>query len=243
MMAAFVILGLLIMIVSLIITIRSFSELSIRRSHCPGAATSAAENKTENKGIYLDLADPDALNKFINCIREFLFQKDPGGRQEKVILCIGSDRCTGDCLGPLVGSSLQNNNSGKFIVYGTLQSPVHALNLTQYIKQIGERHSQPLIIAIDASLSYNKQDVGKVWINNGALNPGNAVDKQLPAVGDISITGIVNDFQKIHSTRLYNVTGISQFITRGVQAALDYRFVIPYTEAGTEANKEAMSCH
>lgn len=45
-----------------------------------------------------------------------------------VIVCIGTDKCIGDCLGPLVGTMLLE----KFIplpVYGTIKSPMHALNL------------------------------------------------------------------------------------------------------------------
>ncbi len=44
-----------------------------------------------------------------------------------IIVCIGTDRCIGDCLGPLIGSMLEE----KFFplpVYGTIANPIHALN-------------------------------------------------------------------------------------------------------------------
>ena len=46
-------------------------------------------------------------------------------------------------------------------------------------------------MAIDASLG-QKKHLGYVTIGNGALYPGAAVQKELPPVGDIHITGIVN---------------------------------------------------
>ncbi|NSJ87437.1 DUF1256 domain-containing protein [Blautia hansenii] len=49
---------------------------------------------------------------------------------ELVILCIGSDRITGDSLGPLVGHSLSRFSLPHARVYGTLDRPVHALNLS-----------------------------------------------------------------------------------------------------------------
>lgn len=42
---------------------------------------------------------------------------------ELVLLCIGSDRSTGDSLGPLVGHKLSKALAGKLTIYGTLKSP------------------------------------------------------------------------------------------------------------------------
>ena len=49
--------------------------------------------------------------------------------QELVFLCIGSDRATGDCLGPILGYKLTRLPSKDYFVYGTLEQPVHAKNL------------------------------------------------------------------------------------------------------------------
>ena len=46
------------------------------------------------------------------------------GEKTVVFLCIGTDRATGDALGPLVGSYLLKN--GLENVYGTVDEPVHA---------------------------------------------------------------------------------------------------------------------
>jgi hypothetical protein len=42
-------------------------------------------------------------------------------------ICIGTDRSSGDSLGPFVGTYL--NEMGYKNVYGTLDEPVHAMNL------------------------------------------------------------------------------------------------------------------
>lgn len=49
--------------------------------------------------------------------------------QEVVFLCIGSDRITGDSLGPLIGHKLSKEHLSRCIIYGTLNQPVHALTL------------------------------------------------------------------------------------------------------------------
>ena len=49
--------------------------------------------------------------------------------QPVIVMCIGSDRSTGDSLGPLVGYKLSKFTFENVHVYGCLQSPIHAANL------------------------------------------------------------------------------------------------------------------
>lgn len=52
------------------------------------------------------------------------------GRKNKVlVLCIGTDRSTGDSLGPLIGYQLRQRGLKHIHVVGTLNKPVHAMNL------------------------------------------------------------------------------------------------------------------
>lgn len=74
-----------------------------------------------------------------------------------VILCIGTDRIIGDCLGPLAGSMLKKAAGENLAVYGTLENTVHALNLQKINQEIKKKHHGQIIIAIDASLgSYER---------------------------------------------------------------------------------------
>ncbi|MDO4340460.1 MAG: spore protease YyaC [Eubacteriales bacterium] len=149
------------------------------------------------------------------CIRD-----QPPAWSELVFLCIGSDRMTGDCLGPYIGRQLTRCNPRGASVYGTLDSPVHALNLEEYSSLIRFRHPDALVIAIDACLG-QKKHLGYVTIGNGALYPGAGVRKELPPVGDIHITGIVNisgilEQLTLQTTRLSTVISLGDTITRGI---------------------------
>lgn len=89
-----------------------------------------------------------------------------------VILCIGSDRVIGDCLGPLVGHKLSSLlKSSDISIYGTLNNPVHAKNLNTTIKKIRATIRNPYIIALDSSLGTNSH-VGCVTLGKGSLSPG-----------------------------------------------------------------------
>ena len=67
-------------------------------------------------------ASEELASLFSYCI-----QKDGRMFRELVFLCIGSDRITGDSLGPLIGYQLSPYCSRVFHVYGTLDDPVPEL--------------------------------------------------------------------------------------------------------------------
>ena len=112
------------------------------------------------------------------------------GRRQVVFLCIGTDRSTGDSLGPLIGSRLEAEEISNVVVIGTLEHPVHAVNLDRTLEHIEEHYPDAIIIAVDAAVG-RWDHVGLVTLEKGPLRPGLGVRKELAAVGDISITGIV----------------------------------------------------
>lgn len=140
--------------------------------------------------------------------------------EDLVLLCIGSDRITGDSLGPVCGQQFSHMLGVKGFVYGTLSHPVHALNLAETLEMILAHHPLSLLIAIDASLG-SEHHLGYISAGTGPLIPGAGVRKQLPAVGDLFITGIVNqagvfDRFLLQTTRLSTVMTLASAITRGV---------------------------
>ena len=141
-----------------------------------------------------------------------------------VILCIGTDRATGDCLGPLVGSELKNYND-RYKVIGDLKVPVHALNLRATLEDIYAKVDKPFVIAIDASLGTSRH-IGRITLSNCPIAPGKGVHKKLPAVGDVSITGIVNVAGQspslLQSTRLYVVMKLAKCISEALKFSIDY---------------------
>lgn len=144
--------------------------------------------------------------------------------QPLVFMCIGTDRATGDCLGPLVGYKLLNSSLNQFTVLGSLSSPIHALNLNTVIKEVYNVFENPFIVAIDACLG-RKEHIGYVTLSSRGLTPGEGVCKSLPLVGDLSITGIVNESHHsgsllLQNTRLNVVMDLADYIYTGVHHAI-----------------------
>jgi putative sporulation protein YyaC len=137
-----------------------------------------------------------------------------------VVLCIGTDRSTGDSLGPLVGSKLESAKLRHLKVYGTLEEPVHAVNLQETIDQIQNKENNPFILAIDACLGRN-ESIGFISVKEGSLQPGTGVNKNLPAVGNLQIIGIVNvggfmEYMVLQNTRLSLVMKMANIISQGI---------------------------
>lgn len=155
--------------------------------------------------VYYD--EPDAAVLIAQSLRDRLslygnLSKD----RPHVILCIGTDRSTGDSLGPLVGSKVAALNNRDYHVYGTLAEPVHAANLKEKLQEITLRHRNALIFAVDASLGY-PENVGAINVGVGPLIPGAGVNKSLPPVGHLHITAVVNvggfmEYVVLQNTRL-----------------------------------------
>ena len=112
-----------------------------------------------------------------------------------IFLCIGSNRSVGDSLGPLVGTMLKENKA-PFHVYGTIEEPVHALNIELVLTEINRNFSSPLIIPIDASLGDARQ-VGDIYLVEGPLTPGKAIDQALPPLGRHHIRAVVNQLDPL----------------------------------------------
>ncbi|OOM11990.1 spore protease YyaC [Clostridium saccharobutylicum] len=137
--------------------------------------------------------------------------------QDTIIVCIGTDKCIGDCLGPLVGSLL-TENFFPLPVYGTLSYPIHALNIDERLNEIYSKHPNASIIGVDACLG-NEEDIGKIRIRDYAIHPGKGVGKELPEVGIASVIGIVDssdnsEFFFSRSIRLSFIMNMAKTITR-----------------------------
>ena len=117
-------------------------------------------------------------------------------------------------------------SANNFIIYGNLEHPVHAINLAETMERIYQKYEDPYVIAIDASLG-TKEHIGYVTLRQGPLKPGQGIAKNLPEIGDISITGIVNLSGRpgaflLQNTRLCTVMKLVDCITLGINHAEDY---------------------
>ena len=175
----------------------------------------------EEQRVHLD--DSLAMSKLSGHLASLLLNSRK--KNPPVIICIGTDRSTGDCLGPLTGWRLEPLLRRTSIdIFGTIDYPVHAQNLDITLNMLANKYLTQPVSAIDACLG-RVSSVGTVLIKDGPLQPGTGLGKELPAVGDISISGIVNiggfmDLQILQSTRLNLVLKMSQLIAGAIYMAV-----------------------
>lgn len=136
-------------------------------------------------------------------------------KEELTFLCIGTDRSTGDSLGPLIGTMLEECGFNRVI--GTLKHPCDANKLPLIVPSLSERGT---IIAVDACLG-RPENIGAYLVAHGPLIPAQSIGKGLAAVGTYSVAGIVNaispkPYWTLQSTSLYHVMGMAKEITNAI---------------------------
>ncbi|MBB3110907.1 putative sporulation protein YyaC [Paenibacillus phyllosphaerae] len=179
--------------------------------------------------------EPNVTGLLINRLTHLL--ADVPDHARIVVVCVGTDRSTGDALGPLVGTSLSKYRSRYFDLYGTLEDPVHAMNLDDTLQRISRQVRNPYIIGIDACLG-QVSSVGSIQVGTGPVRPGAGVNKELPPVGDIHVTGIVNvggfmEYFVLQNTRLHLVMRMSDVISHSLFSAI-MKTVRPTIPASTQ---------
>ena len=155
----------------------------------------------------------DEISKSIN----LLYNTD-----KPVIICVGSDLVVGDSLGPIVGTKLQKRLEGRAFVYGTLQSPITAKEISIIQAEIKRLHPYSEILVIDAAVG-DTSEIGYVKISKTGIKPGLGVGKELPVIGDVSIIGIVSNKEDKNlnfNTRFSLVYTLACDIVNGVEKAI-----------------------
>ena len=177
--------------------------------------------RTDRKIYYFDSGrdfETEEFARMLHGMIDEIIQEQ--GKRGVLVLCIGTDRSTGDSLGPLIGYKLKEQRVRRIQIMGTLERPVHAMNLEQSLIRIRMKYPNHVIVAVDASVG--RQDhVGCITLGKGALRPGLGVCKDLQAVGDIFITGIVGGYGSydplmLQSVRLSMVMQMADYIRESV---------------------------
>lgn len=164
-----------------------------------------------------DFRSAELAARLYMMIRE---EQEKSRKEQVLLLCIGTDRSTGDSLGPLIGYQLRNYDLKHIQVLGTLNRPVHAMNLEDTLGLVEQYYRDHLVIAVDASVGMNDH-IGCITLGRGALKPGLGVSKELRSVGDLFITGIVSgcgsyDPVMLQSIRLSVVMRMAECISESV---------------------------
>jgi len=144
------------------------------------------------------------------------------------IVCIGTDRSTGDSLGPLVGTMLTEAGFGG-VVIGTLEHPCDSSNLAERLTEIPPGR---IVLAVDACLGH-PSSVGQFQVSNGPIVPGQSVGQGLPPVGDYGIAAIVGidgpkPYMVLQTTSLHRVITMARAIASAACAVF-----APPEEGGT----------
>lgn len=170
---------------------------------------------------YYNTAEAFEAEKFAGRFLGMLLEEMKRQKKSKTLfLCIGTDRSTGDSLGPLIGYKLMERPIKHTKIFGTLEQPVHALNIDYCMQGIRKNFSDYIIVAVDASVG-NVEHIGYATLGRGPLKPGLGVSKELDAVGDMFITGIVGssrsgDPMMLHSVRLSVVMRLADCISKSI---------------------------
>ena len=166
----------------------------------------------------IDYAHPQAVSLLAKHLLNAILRVSHS--HKLICVCVGTDRSTGDALGPLVGSKLERLNPKGLTVFGTLDNPVHAVNLQDTVQLIELEYPDVTTIAIDACLG-QLSSVGHLHIGLGPLKPGAGVNKKLPEIGHLHLTGIVNvggfmEYFVLQNTRLGTVMKMADTIASSV---------------------------
>jgi putative sporulation protein YyaC len=157
---------------------------------------------------YDDLNVNILKNSLKNCINK-----------DTIFVCIGTDKFIFDSIGPITGTILKNHFPN-LNVFGTLQTPLTALNLNDTYKEIKQQFPNNKILVIDAALSDQ--------------NPGNTIfydEPAKPAFGSlgkfghckiIAYTSTKENFNPmLNDVRLYHVYSQSNLIAKSIIKVLE----------------------
>jgi putative sporulation protein YyaC len=134
---------------------------------------------------------------------------------EMTFLCIGTDRSSGDCLGPWVGTLLVE--AGFERVIGTLERPCDAEKLPDVIPTLPEAGK---ILVVDACLG-RPESVGAYLVAASPLIPARSVGKKFSPVGAFSVAGIVNaagpkPYWTLQTTSVFRVMNMAREISAAI---------------------------
>lgn len=172
--------------------------------------------------------------EFISDLEKILYkEKCKKSYLDLVFLCIGTDRMTGDCFGPLVGTKIkekiENNNIFNINIYGSLEENVSYTNIDETLNKIKKKHPNSYIIAIDAALS-KKENIGKIFVNEGKLTLARGLNKNKIQVGNANIKAVVGkdyklsnyNFIALQNISLNSVIKLADIVSEGIIDVIKY---------------------
>lgn len=135
---------------------------------------------------------------------------------DKIILCIGTSKCIGDSLGPIVGEYLYNNiKKSNVYVFGNLKNNITYQNIDVILNRINNTIKNPYMILIDSALS-NKNYIGKIVVNKNKMIVGSALNKSEYKYGNLSIKGIVGENKYSYEENYNELNNVSVDLVKNI---------------------------
>ena len=145
-----------------------------------------------------------------------------------IIIGIGTDLLTGDCLGPLVGQFVKEQTDLE--VLGYFGNLVTATNVAQVQASLDK---SKYALAIDSSISINSTEyVEDIVFRDRGLKPGSGIQRELPRTGTHSLTGVI----KVSREEL----SMDQLMNSNIRLGIVYSMARIISEAIIECYKEVV---
>lgn len=174
---------------------------------------------------YKEIENVSIKEKFIADF-SYIFNKVKNQKEylEVTFLCVGTDRITGDCFGPLVGTKLiellKEYNYSNINIYGSLSQNLSYENINEILKNINDKS---VIIVIDAALS-KEENIGKIFVQESKTILGKGLEKNKIEIGDISVKSVVAkdykiakcNFKALQNISLNGVMTLSNIVSEGI---------------------------
>lgn len=135
--------------------------------------------------------------KFVQDLKEKMQEYDSKKFSHIIILCIGTNKLVGDCIGPMVGeklnSKLKKQKCNKnIIIYGNMKHTLNFKNARQVIEKIYMFYKKPFIITIDSALGTEKM-IKQIVVDKGKIKIGNSLGRSICYNSNINIKGVVGE--------------------------------------------------
>lgn len=168
--------------------------------------------------------NPDAVQIVSNAIFGLLCEYN---NSKHAIACIGTDKVVFDSVGPIVGTFLTEMDIGVPVV-GTLEYPMHNLNIKNRTDKLYKEYGDRCIIAIDAVVIENRlnfeEKFGVISVTPKPIIPGRgAGSTDNKPIGDISIkvqTVYAAEVDRNGPIRLHYIIEICKVISKSIEIAL-----------------------
>jgi len=145
--------------------------------------------------------------------------------KEKIIFfCVGSDKWTIDCFGPIIGTILKEKYKLQSLIFGELNNCLTKSNYIQYYEALRIKFPEYKIVVIDTAFC-DYDNINIVRFSKGGLAVGSAFSKCDIKIGDYYITANIGIMPYTSKDRLsMPALGKVYYFAEKVSKAIAYAF-------------------